>query len=66
MALGRIGVNVKRLRERKHWTQERLAAKAKLHRVSLARIEAETLTPRLTTLARLAKALGVPLTDLLG
>jgi transcriptional regulator with XRE-family HTH domain len=58
-------MNVKRLRERKHWTQEELAARAKLHRVSLARIEAETIWPRRATLVRLAKALGVPMTRLL-
>lgn len=42
-----------------------LAKKAKLHRVSLAKIEAEMMLPRLTTLERLAKALGVPVGELL-
>jgi transcriptional regulator with XRE-family HTH domain len=58
-------MNVKRLRERKRWTQVQLAAKAKLHRVSVAKIESGALTPRLQTLGRIAKALGVPVTRLL-
>jgi DNA-binding XRE family transcriptional regulator len=54
-----IGRNVKRQRERRAWTQERLAVKAGIHRVSLARIEAGTKTPSLDLLARLARALRV-------
>jgi transcriptional regulator with XRE-family HTH domain len=58
-------VNIKRLREAKGITQTVLAKKARLHRVSLAKIEAEMMLPRLTTLERLAKALGVPMGELL-
>jgi XRE family transcriptional regulator, regulator of sulfur utilization len=65
MTQKRVGVNIKRLREAKGITQTVLAKRAKLHRVSLAKIEAEMMLPRLTTLERLAKALGVPVGELL-
>lgn len=65
-----IGVKVKRLREAKGWTQEELAKKARLSRVSIARLEAPS-TPRsrrpeLRTIEKLARALGVPVGELLG
>ncbi len=46
-------------------TQEALAKKVGIHRVYLAQIEASSKTPSLHTLERLAKALGVKVTDLL-
>src|SRR5215831_14854053 len=64
MASQRVGMNIKRVREAKGWSQERLAQKAKLHRVSLAKIEAQMLTPTLPTLDRIAKALGLTVTEL--
>jgi transcriptional regulator with XRE-family HTH domain len=65
MSAKRVGVNIRRLREEKELTQTMLAKRAKLHRVSLAKIETQTLSPRLATLDRIAKALGVPVTELL-
>jgi len=65
MASQRVGVNIKRLREAKGWSQLQLATKAKLHRVSLAKMEAQTITPTLPTLDRIAKALGVKTATLL-
>jgi XRE family transcriptional regulator, regulator of sulfur utilization len=62
----RVGANLRRLRERKGWTQLQLATKARLHRVSVTKIEAQTMLPTLPTLERLAKALGVPVAELLG
>jgi transcriptional regulator with XRE-family HTH domain len=58
-------MRVKRLRETKGLTQAALAKRAKLHRVYVAQIEAQTKTPSLAALERLAKALGVPVTALL-
>lgn len=58
-------MNIKRIREQKGLTQEALARKAKLHRVSVARIESQTMGPSLATLDRIAKALGVPVGELL-
>jgi transcriptional regulator with XRE-family HTH domain len=59
-------MTIKRLREGRDLTQAELAAKAKVHRVYVAQIEARTKTPSLAVLERIAKALRVPLTDLLG
>jgi XRE family transcriptional regulator, master regulator for biofilm formation len=48
-------------------TQEDLARRAKLSRGYLAKLEAgHNKNPSLLVLGRLAKALGVPLTELLG
>ena len=58
---------VKRLREGKDWTQAELAAKAKVSRPYITMLESGTRkTPSLVALQRLAKALGVPVTELLG
>ncbi len=61
----RLGTTLKRLRQKKGLTQTALAARAKLHRVYVAQIEAQTKTPSLAALERLAKVLGVPVTALL-
>ncbi len=65
MTSKRIGMNLKRLREANGLTQAALAKKAKLHRVSLARMEAQTIIPTVRTLERLAKALKVDVAELL-
>jgi transcriptional regulator with XRE-family HTH domain len=61
----RLGMNVKRFRERRGLTQEALAAKVQVHRVYLAQIEAGTKIPSIPTLEKIAKALRVKLTALL-
>jgi transcriptional regulator with XRE-family HTH domain len=61
----RLGTTLKRLRQKKGLTQTALAKRAKLHRVYVAQIEAQTKIPSLAALDRLAKALGVPVTELL-
>jgi transcriptional regulator with XRE-family HTH domain len=62
----KVGMKVKRFREERGLTQAALAERAKLHRVYVAQIEGQTKTPSLAALERLAKALGVPVTALLG
>jgi transcriptional regulator with XRE-family HTH domain len=59
-------MTLKRLRQKKGLTQAALAKRAKLHRVYVAQIEAQTKIPSLAALERLAKALGVPVAELLG
>ena len=54
-----IGQNVKRRRERRGWTQAKLAAKVRIHRISLARLEAGGKGPSWGLLERLAHALRV-------
>ena len=59
-------MKIKRLREEKGLTQDQLAKKAGLHRVTVAQIEADMRkNPDLSTRKKLAKALGVPITELL-
>ena len=58
---------VKRLREAKGWTQADLATKANVSRPYITMLEGgKQKTPSLAALQRLAKALGVPVTELLG
>ena len=60
-----IGTRIAELRAKRGMTQEALAARARLNRASLANIERGAKQPKLDTLGRLAKALGVNLTTLL-
>ena len=65
MTLRKVGMRVKRLRTKKELTQAALAERVDVHRVYIAQIEAGTKTPSLPTLAKLARALGVPVARLL-
>ena len=58
-------MKLKALREAEGLSQEALASKAKISREYLARLEAGRHDPTVGTLRRLAKALGVPVTELL-
>jgi len=54
-------------REAKGWTQDELARKAKLTKPYISQLEnGVRKNPSLPALQRLAKALGVPVTELLG
>ena len=55
----RIAFAVRHLRRRYGLTQEELAKKAGIARVTLARIEAGSVDPAASTLRKLAAALGV-------
>lgn len=59
-----LGWRVRQLRESKGWTQEILAARAKLDRSYVAGIEAGLRNPSTKALAKLARALGVTLSGL--
>jgi Zn-dependent peptidase ImmA (M78 family)/transcriptional regulator with XRE-family HTH domain len=59
-----IAANVARLRLDRQLTQEELARKAGLSRVALGKIERGAVVPRAQTQADLAKALGVPVGEL--
>jgi XRE family transcriptional regulator, aerobic/anaerobic benzoate catabolism transcriptional regulator len=60
-----LGMTVQTLRDKRAMTQEVLAKKAGISRGYLARVETGRHEPTLTTLRKLAKALGVPVTQLL-
>jgi transcriptional regulator with XRE-family HTH domain len=53
------------IRQRRELSQRELAAKAKISRGYLIRLEAGEQDPTLGVIERLAKALGVPVTALL-
>lgn len=55
----RFGANVLALRERRNLTQEDLSAASGLHPTEISRLERATREPRLGTIVRLARALGV-------
>jgi len=58
--------NIKKLRNKKSWSQERLAREADISYQTLIKIEQERIkNPKLETLVKLAKALGVSLDDLI-
>ena len=63
-ATRRVADHVVEIRIQKNLSQEALAKRARINRVTLARLERALHPPRLDTLERIARALGVPLTDL--
>ena len=63
-SLTSFGQNVRKLRGASGFTQERLADKADLDPTYISGIERGVRNPTLLIIARLAKALGVSLSDL--
>jgi transcriptional regulator with XRE-family HTH domain len=63
--LQRLARALKALRGRREWTQADLAKRARVSPGYIARLETGRHDPKLGTLHKLAKALGVPLTALL-
>jgi transcriptional regulator with XRE-family HTH domain len=64
-AVRKLGMKIQEHRTRRAMTQEQLAKKAGLSRGYLARVETGRHEPTLTTLRKLARALGVPVSALL-
>lgn len=62
----RLGARIRALRLAAGLTQAELARRTGIHRPNIARVEAGRHTPSLETLARLAAAIGVPTTRVLG
>jgi DNA-binding XRE family transcriptional regulator len=56
-----VGLRIREVREELTWSQERLAERADLDRVTVVRIETGVASPRLDHLFLIADALGVPL-----
>jgi transcriptional regulator with XRE-family HTH domain len=63
-ATQRVAERVVELRQARGLSQEALARKTGLNRVTLARLERAMHPPNLETLERIARALRVPLADL--
>lgn len=60
----RVAARIVELRKKRGMTQEDLASKTGLNRVTLARLERVMHQPTLDTLDAIARALGVTLVDL--
>ena len=60
-----MAVKIKAIRERRGLTQEQLAEKAGIGRSYLARLETARQDPTLSTLEKIAKALGVKISKLI-
>ncbi len=66
MGITRLGQMLKALREDREWTLEELGKRAKVTNVYVWQLEnGERKNPSLAVLKRLAKALRVPVTELL-
>jgi transcriptional regulator with XRE-family HTH domain len=61
-----LGKNVRRLRRQRGLTQEKLAFEAEIDLTYMGGIERGKRNPSLLVMARIADALSVPLTKLLG
>jgi transcriptional regulator with XRE-family HTH domain len=61
----RVAARIAQLRGQRGMSQELLAAKAQINRVTLARLELGLHQPKLDTLDRIARVLGVSLVSLL-
>lgn len=60
-----IGRRIREVREAKHWLQKELAKAARLPIRTIGRIERGEVDARVSTLARIAKALGIEGRDLI-
>jgi transcriptional regulator with XRE-family HTH domain len=58
--LDAFAANVRRLRQERGLTQERLAELSDLHMTDIARIETQGRDPGVKIVAKIAKGLGVP------
>ena len=60
----KFGKRLRALREDRGWSQEEFADRAGLHRTYVSAVERGVRNPTLSVLERLAKALGVSMTEL--
>ena len=65
-SLAHFAANLRRLRRERGLSQDALAYAAELHRTEVSLLERGDRDPRLTTIVRLARGLGVPPSQLLG
>ncbi len=62
----RLAKNLRRLRQKRGWSQETFAAEAGLHRTYVSDLERGARNPTITVVEKLAVALKVGAGDLLG
>jgi len=63
--VGDLGTNLREARKRAGLTQEEVAGRSGVHPTEVSRIEGGKRDPKVSTLIRLAHALGVPPGELL-
>lgn len=61
----KIGQNLRKARERKGWSQERLAFECKLHRTYVGSVERGEYNVTILSLKKLTKAVGISLKEAL-
>ncbi|MBD3754700.1 MAG: helix-turn-helix transcriptional regulator [Gammaproteobacteria bacterium] len=61
----KFGKQLRALREERGWSQEEFADRSGLHRTYVSAVERGVRNPTLSVLERLAKALGIKLSELL-
>jgi transcriptional regulator with XRE-family HTH domain len=59
-----LGKNIKKLREKRQWSQEKLSEKADIHVSYIGQIERGMRYPSLKTLFKLADAMGVKIGEI--
>lgn len=59
-----FGLNVKRIREQKGWSQDLLSEKSLLHRTYISGIERGVRNPTIEIVAQLSNALNVSISEL--
>ena len=62
----RFGARVRKLRHENGWSQEELADQSGLHRTYISAVERGVRNPTLTVIERLADALGISMSKLMG
>lgn len=60
----KFAVNLRQRRKARDLSQEELGARSDLHTTEISRLERGKREPRLSTMVRLARALGIPVSDL--
>lgn len=60
----RVGLNMKRLRQGKGWSQEELADRAGLHRTYVSGLERGVRNPTVTVIEKLARGLEAQIAEL--
>ncbi|MDE3109815.1 MAG: helix-turn-helix transcriptional regulator [Acidobacteriota bacterium] len=60
----RFGANVRKIRQKRGWSQEKLAEVSGLHRTYVSGIERGIRNPTLTIISQIADALRVPTSSL--
>ena len=61
----KVGLNIRRYREKKNWTQEQLAFEANLHRAYIGHVERGEKNIGIKNLEKIAKTLGTSCAKLL-